>query len=150
MFSEMLQSFCYFNWFKRIDYLNFISIAVLNFSEETLSICILYNSFKFRWHRNLKSFLKLVYTGMTGSALWLLGGGGGGGGGGRGHFKNAYELLNLRALKISPANKMHIFQWMGKIFCVEFQRVPLKFHTKYLTHTMKDAIFIQHWNFKSS
>ena len=29
---------------------------------------------------------------------------------------------------------------MGKIFCVEFQRVPLKFHTKYLTHTLKDAI----------
>ena len=23
---------------------------------------------------------------------------------------------------------------MGKIFCVEFQRCPLKFHTKYLTH----------------
>ena len=27
---------------------------------------------------------------------------------------------------------------------------PLKFHTKYLTHTLKDIIFIQHWNFKSS
>ena len=25
---------------------------------------------------------------------------------------------------------------MGKIFCVEFQRYPLKFHTKYLTHTL--------------
>ena len=37
---------------------------------------------------------------------------------------------------------------MGKIFCVEFQRVPLKFHTKYLTHTLKDTIFIQRWNFK--
>ena len=32
---------------------------------------------------------------------------------------------------------------MGKIFCVEFQRVPLKFHTKYLTHTLKDVDFIQ-------
>ena len=39
---------------------------------------------------------------------------------------------------------------MVKIFCVEFQREPLKFHTKYLTHTMKDFILIQHWNFKSS
>ena len=67
-----------------------------------------------------------------------------------GRFKKAYELLNLRALKISMLYKSHIFQRMGKIFCVEFQREPLKFHTKYLTHTLKDAIFIQHWYFKSS
>ena len=67
-----------------------------------------------------------------------------------GHFKNTYELLNLRALKFSPAKKMHVFQCMSKIFCVEFQMYPLKFHTKYLTHTLKDMIFIQHWNFKSS
>ena len=39
---------------------------------------------------------------------------------------------------------------MGKIFCVEFQRYPLKFHTKYLTHTLKDMIFIQHWHFFTS
>ena len=60
-----------------------------------------------------------------------------------GRFKNTYELLNLRALKFSYVNKIHIFQCMGKIFCVEFQRYPLKFHTKYLTHTLKDMIFIQ-------
>ena len=42
-----------------------------------------------------------------------------------GRFKNTYELLNLRALKISKLHKNHIFQCMGKIFCVEFQRVPL-------------------------
>ena len=59
-----------------------------------------------------------------------------------GRFKNTYELLNLRALKISKLHKKHIFQCMGKIFCVEFQRVPLKFHTKYLTHTLKDVDFI--------
>ena len=59
-----------------------------------------------------------------------------------GRFKNAYELLNLRALKISMLYKSHIFQCMGKIFCVEFQRVPLKFHTKYHTHTLKDVDFI--------
>ena len=29
---------------------------------------------------------------------------------------------------------------MGEIFCVEFQSYPLKFHTKYLTHTLKDMI----------
>ena len=39
---------------------------------------------------------------------------------------------------------------MGKIFCVEFQRYHLKFYTKYHTHTLEDAISIQHWNFKSS
>ena len=60
-----------------------------------------------------------------------------------GRFKNTYELLNLRALKFSYVNKIHIFQCMGKIFCVEFQRYPLKFHTKYLTHTLKDMIFMQ-------
>ena len=67
-----------------------------------------------------------------------------------GRFKNTYELLNLRALKFSPVHKIHIFQCMGKIFCVEFQRVPLKFHTKYLTHTLKNVDFIQGWRFKSS
>ena len=67
-----------------------------------------------------------------------------------GRFKKAYELLNLRALKISMLYKNHIFQCMGKIFCVEFQRYPLKFHTKYLTHTLKDVDFIHNWKFKSS
>ena len=67
-----------------------------------------------------------------------------------GRFKNTYELLNLRALKFSKLHKNHIFQCMGKIFCVEFQRVPLKFHTKYLTHTLKDVDFIHIWKFKSS
>ena len=39
-----------------------------------------------------------------------------------GRFKNTNELLNSRALKFSPVNKIHIFQRMGKIFWVEFQR----------------------------
>ena len=39
---------------------------------------------------------------------------------------------------------------MGKIFCGEFQRYPLKFHTKYFTHILKDTIFMQCWKFKSS
>ena len=67
-----------------------------------------------------------------------------------GRFKNAYELLNLRALKNSMLCKNHIFQRMGKIFCVEFQRVPLKFHTKYLTHTLKEVDFIHRRKLKSS
>ena len=55
-------------------------------------------------------------------------------------FKNAYVLLNLRGIKFPPVNKIHIFRCMGKIICVKFQRAPLKFHTKYLTHTLKDRI----------
>ena len=65
-----------------------------------------------------------------------------------GHFK--IRLLNLRALKFSPVNKVDIFHCMAKIFCVEFQRYPLKFHTKFFTHTLKDAIFMQCCNSKNS
>ena len=86
-----------------------------------------------------------IWVTETGWHDWVPGGGGGGGG-----FKNAYELLNLRALKISMLYKNHIVQCMGKIFCVEFQRVPLKFHTKYLAHTLKNVDFIHRWKFKSS
>ena len=45
---------------------------------------------------------------------------------------------HLWALKFAPVNKIHIFECMGMIFCVEFQRYPLKFHTQYLSHTLKD------------
>ena len=65
-------------------------------------------------------------------------------------FKNAYELVNVGALKSSLLNKLHIFQYMGKIFYVEFQRYPLKFHIKHLTHTLKNMIFLQCWKFTSS
>ena len=68
----------------------------------------------------------------------------------RGRFKNTYELLNLGALKSSLLNKLHTFQYMDKIFYVEFQRKPLKFHTKYLTHTLKDTNFIPSCQFMRS
>ena len=55
-----------------------------------------------------------------------------------GRFKDVYELVNLRAPKLLILNKS-LFQCLGKIFCMEFQRFPLKFHTKYLTHTLKDV-----------
>ena len=53
-------------------------------------------------------------------------------------FKNTYVFFNLRALKISTLYKNFIFHCMHKIFWGEFQRYPLKFHTKYLIHS-------QHW-----
>ena len=40
------------------------------------------------------------------------------------HFKNTYELVNLRARKFSILNKNHIFQCMGKISCVQLERYP--------------------------
>ena len=32
-------------------------------------------------------------------------------------------------------SKMHILRCMGSKFCVKFQKCPLKFHTKFWTHT---------------
>ena len=60
-----------------------------------------------------------------------------------GRFKIAYDLLNLRDLKISMFYKKKISfnVWLRYIFRGEFQRCPLKFHTKYLTHTLKDVFF---------
>ena len=36
---------------------------------------------------------------------------------------------------------MHILRWMGSKFCVKFQRCPLKFHTKFWTHTPQNMHF---------
>ena len=55
---------------------------------------------------------------------------------GRGDMKNPYELLNLRNLKISKFYKINIFQCMGKIFCVEFQR--------YLWNSTQNTL-LPHW-----
>ena len=63
---------------------------------------------------------------------------------GLGHLKNAYKLINLRALKFSTCYKSCIFQCMDKIFSVEFQRYPLKFHTKYLIYTFNDASILNY------
>ena len=63
--------------------------------------------------------------------------------------RDAFKQHLRLALKFSRLN-LHIFQCIQKIFCVEFQRKPLKIHTKYFTHTLKDIVSIQYWNFKSS
>ena len=68
----------------------------------------------------------------------------------QGNFRNIYELLFLRALKISTLFKDCIFQCMDKMFCVEFQWCHLKFHTNYLIHTLKDMYFNERWKFKSA
>ena len=55
----------------------------------------------------------------------------------------------LRALKIWMLYKSHIFQCMGKIFCVDLKG-NFEFNTKYLTHALKDVDFIHMWKSKSS
>ena len=47
-------------------------------------------------------------------------------------FRNTYEFLNLKALKISSLYEIY-FQCMSNILHVEFQMVTLKFNAKYLT-----------------
>ena len=60
-------------------------------------------------------------------------------------FKNAYDLLHLRALKFSHLNKMHIFQCMGEIFCVEVQReIPHKISHPYIKRYNLYAILPQY------
>ena len=63
-----------------------------------------------------------------------------------GAFKNIYKLVNLGALKFSLLRKLHIFQCMGNIFRVEAQRVFLKFHTTYVTYTLKKMYTILKFN----
>ena len=43
-------------------------------------------------------------------------------------------------------NKIYVINCMGKIFCMEFQRVSLEIPLKYLTHTLRDTIVIQHYS----
>ena len=50
------------------------------------------------------------------------------------HFKDAYKALNVRDLKLSMLCQIHIFQWVGRLVCVEFQIHSFKFYSKYLSH----------------
>ena len=59
-----------------------------------------------------------------------------------------FSFQKMKVKNIFLQSHSHIFQYMGKIICVEFQRYHLKFHTKCLT--LKDTIFIQSWIFKNS
>ena len=117
--------------------IQFTRLLQLDFCWVYLRKCLinLFNSF---WYRDA------IWYHIDPGGVWRWGWGWGW----EGYFKNAYELLNL-TIEISMLYNNCIFQCMGKIFCVEFQRYPLKFHTKYLTHTLKDVYFIHRWKFKS-
>ena len=62
-------------------------------------------------------------------------------------IKGAFQK-HLWALK--SLHKVHIFQCMGEMFYVEFQRVPLKFHIKISYPYIERCNFIQCCSFKSS
>ena len=62
----------------------------------------------------------------------------------RAYLTKAYDVTiqryhNSRA-KIQ-GSQMHILQGIGSKFCVKFQRCPLKFHTKFWTHTPQNMHF---------
>ena len=69
----------------------------------------------------MRTVSTLLCFAVIGSGGWGRGGDEGGGGA----FQKQFELVNLGALKSSLVNKLHIFQCMGKIVWVDFQRVPL-------------------------
>ena len=54
-----------------------------------------------------------------------------------------YLLTNQGALKISTLYENHIFEYMGEIFCMEFQIYPWS----YPTHILRDVYFISRWKF---
>ena len=69
----------------------------------------------------------------------------------RGLFKNVYELVNLGALKSSLFNKLYIsFNIWVKCIVWNFKAYFSNPKSKYLTHTLKDTIFMQYWKFKRS
>ena len=87
--------------------------------------------------------------GVGGGGVGGWGGGGGGGGGGR--FKNTFEPLNLWALKISPVNKIHIFQcldilpkhWkMWLLYNIEILRA-LRFKSSYVFLKCPQFLYLQ-------
>ena len=54
-----------------------------------------------------------------------------------GSFKKYWQFLRSKSSHLCEIN---IFQHMGKIFCEEFPRVPLKFHTIYLAHALTEMV----------
>ena len=50
-------------------------------------------------------------------------------------YRNSHEKIH--------DSKMHILRCMGSKFCGKFQRCPLKFHTKFWTHTPQNMHFMR-------
>ena len=41
----------------------------------------------------------------------------------------SHLTFSSKNFQVQPLDEIHIFHCMGKMFCVEFQKAPLKFHT---------------------
>ena len=57
----------------------------------------------------------------------------------RRRLQGPFPIIPMSSSIPSPY-KIQIFPCMGEILCVEFQKYLLKFHTKYLAHTLKHNI----------
>ena len=73
------------------------------------------------------------------------------------HFKTTYDFLKSKNSNIFTSQlNTHLSMYGLAILCRtsfliphKIQKDALKFHTKYLTHTLKEGSFIQRWNFKN-
>ena len=63
------------------------------------------------------------------------------------HLKHVFRIYLMcsktlaRKSEYSYINKLHIFQCMGKTFCVEFHREPLKLHKKTYPYIERDDFY---------
>ena len=61
-----------------------------------------------------------------------------------GRLTKTYDVTIPRYRKSQrkiTVGKMHILRCMGSKFCVKFQRAPLKFHTRFWTHSPQNMHF---------
>ena len=61
----------------------------------------------------------------------------------------AYDVTIQRCRNLHAKiqdSRMHILRCMGSKFCVKFQRCPMKFHAKSLTHTPRNMHLTRCWN----
>ena len=112
-----------------------INSSCINWFQRTLiPICILCSLLILEQYRllmfNLKEHESMMNLQSQPHPYWWSGG----------RFKDAYQLLNLRAPKFSPVNKIQIFQCMDKV------EIPHKISYPYTER----CNFKQLWNFKIS
>ena len=82
---------------------NFINAA----DRVVMPIAIIQMTDQFKWDLHGQGWVLSAFAVGYMSSMVGIGPGG--------HVKNTYELLNLRVRKVSPVNKIHIFQCMGRV-----------------------------------
>ena len=56
------------------------------------------------------------------------------------NLRNIIAVIISTLYDIYISISLSIYIYLSKIFCLWFQKVPLKSHTKYLTHTLKEKL----------